>query len=55
MGLTPVLGLEPDTTQEQLDKLESLALIEQRRSVPPFQIVRRWDDPLELLEKAYGS
>lgn len=53
MGLTPVLGLEPDTAQEQLDKLESLALIEQRRSVPPFQVVRRWDDPLELLEKAY--
>ena len=54
MGLAPVLGLEPAALQKQLDKLETFGLIEQRRTVPPFQIVRRWDDPLSLLEKAYA-
>ncbi|MGB3787983.1 MAG: DUF4007 family protein [Phormidesmis sp.] len=54
MGLAPVLGLEPAALQKQLDKLETFGLIEQRRTVPPFQIVRRWDDPLSLLEQAYA-
>lgn len=54
MGLAPVLGLEPAALQEQLNKLETFGLIEQRRTVPPFQIVRRWDDPLSLLEQAYA-
>lgn len=54
MGLAPVLGLEPATLQQQLDKLEIFGLIEQRRTVPPFQIVRRWDSPLSLLEQAYA-
>lgn len=54
MGLAPVLGLEPAVLQEQLNKLETFGLIEQRRTVPPFQIVRRWDTPLTLLEQAYA-
>lgn len=54
MGLAPVLGLEPDALQEQLNKLETFGLIEQRRTVPPFQIIRRWDSPLSLLEQAYA-
>lgn len=54
MGLAPVLGLEPAALQKQLDKIETFGLIEQRRTVPPFQIVRRWDDPLALLDKAYA-
>lgn len=54
MGLAPVLGLEPATLQQQLDKLEIFGLIEQRRTVPPFQIVRRWDSPISLLEQAYA-
>lgn len=54
MGLAPVLGLEPAALQQQLDKLEAFGLIEQRRTVPPFQIVRRWDDPLALLDQAYA-
>lgn len=53
MGLAPLLGLEPATLQEQLDKLEIFGLIEQRRTVPPFQTVRRWESPLALLEQAY--
>lgn len=54
MGLAPVLGLEPATLQQQLDKLEAFGLVEQRRTVPPFQIVRRWDNPLSLLDQAYA-
>jgi hypothetical protein len=53
MGLAPLLGLEPATLQEQLDKLEIFGLIEQRRTVPPFQTVRRWESPLKLLQQAY--
>ncbi len=54
MGLVQVLGLEPATLQPQLDKLEIFGLIEQRRAVPPFQLVRRWDTALALLEDAYA-
>jgi hypothetical protein len=54
MGLAPLLGLEPTTLQTQLDKLEIFGLIEQRRTVPPFQTVRRWQNPLTLLEQAYA-
>ncbi|QIZ72619.1 DUF4007 family protein [Oxynema aestuarii] len=53
MGLAPVLGVRRDRLQAYLDRLESLGIIEQRRAVPPAQIVRRWQDPLPLLEKAY--
>lgn len=55
LGLAPLLGLEPTTLQEQLDKLEIFGLIEQRRTVPPFQTVRRWESPLALLEQAYAN
>ncbi|MBR8827709.1 MAG: DUF4007 family protein [Gomphosphaeria aponina SAG 52.96 = DSM 107014] len=55
MGLGSVLGIGSEGLQEQLDKLESLSLIEQRRSVSPYQVIRRWDDALSLLEKAYEN
>jgi hypothetical protein len=55
MGLAPMLGLEPPILQDQLNKLEVFGLIEQRRTVPPFQTVRRWDSPLSLLEQAYAN
>ncbi|MCF4967141.1 DUF4007 family protein [Nostoc sp. CMAA1605] len=54
MGLAPILGVEKEVLQEQLNQLETLALIEQRRTVSPSQVIRRWDDPIDLLEKAYG-
>lgn len=54
MGLAPILGIEKETLQDCLNQLETLALLEQRRTVSPAQIVRRWDDPLTLLEKAYA-
>jgi hypothetical protein len=53
MGLTSVLAISPDALQEQLNSLEVRGVIEQRRAVPPFQIIPRWDNPLTLLEKAY--
>lgn len=55
MGLAPVLGINVERLQEQLNILETYNIIEQRRAVPPFQIISRWDDPLTLLEKAYDS
>lgn len=55
MGIVPLLGITVSQVQELLDALEVRLLIEQRRTVPPFQIVRRWDNPLELLEKAYSN
>lgn len=55
MGLAPVLGISADSLQEQLNLLETYNIIEQRRAVPPFQIIARWDAPLTLLEKAYDS
>jgi len=55
MGLAPVLGISAAATQEQLNTLESYGITEQRRAVPPFQIIPRWDSPLTLLEKAYDS
>jgi len=55
MGLAPVLGISATATQEQLNTLESYGIIEQRRAVPPSQVIPRWDSPLTLLEKAYDS
>ncbi len=53
MGLAKVLGITLEQTQDHLDALEALSIIEQRKTVAPFQIVRRWSDPLDLLKKAY--
>ncbi|GAC1462385.1 MAG: hypothetical protein NVS2B14_16290 [Chamaesiphon sp.] len=55
MGLGPVLGVKPESLQEQLNALEAYGIIEQRRAVPPFQVIPRWDRSLALLEKAYDS
>lgn len=55
MGLAPVLGINAKQLQEQFNILETYNIIEQRRAVPPFQIISRWDSPLTLLEKAYDS
>lgn len=55
MGIAPVLGVNGEVLQEQLNALEAYGIIEQRRTVPPFQVIPRWNNPLELLEKAYDS
>jgi hypothetical protein len=53
MGIIRVLGIQSETLQQHLNRMESLGIIEQRRTVSPYQIIRRWDNPLTLLEKAY--
>ncbi|BCL36371.1 DUF4007 family protein [Nostoc sp. MS1] len=53
MGLAAVLGVKAEALQEQLNTLEAYGIIEQRRAVPPFQVIPRWGEPLALLEKAY--
>lgn len=54
-GLASALGIDQTRLEEQLNLLETYGIIEQRRAVPPFQIVPRWQDPLTLLEKAYAA
>ncbi|CAD5929441.1 DUF4007 family protein [Planktothrix agardhii] len=53
MGILPVLGIQAESLQQHLNAMEALGIIEQRRTVAPYQIIRRWDNPLTLLEKAY--
>ena len=53
LSLTAALGITLSSLQERFNALEALRIIEQRREVAPFQILPRWDSPLELLEQAY--
>ena len=55
LGLTEVLGINADSLQTILDRLEIKAIIEQNRAVSPAETVRRWHNPLDLLEKAYAE
>ena len=55
LGLTEVLGINADSLQTILDRLEAKAIIEQNRAVSPAETVRRWHNPLDLLEKAYAD
>ena len=52
-GISAVLGLREQETATVLDDLEGRSIIEQRRTVAPFQVVRRWHSAIELLEKAF--
>lgn len=55
-GLAPLLNVSRDHLQDYLDRLSgSGGIIEQYCTVPPFQVISRWQDPLKLLEKAYES
>jgi len=54
-GLTPILGINPDKMQDLLNRLSGQGIIEQYKTVPPFQVIPRWHEPLDLLEKAYTS
>jgi len=68
MGLSEVLGIQEPQLREQLDRLAELEVIEQRSAKPHkmgtqperrqqeeefYIVVRCWDNPLELLAKAY--
>jgi hypothetical protein len=51
--LGPTIGLKDAELQEQLNALTHLGVIGQMREAPPFQVVKQWDNKLELLRKAY--
>ena len=55
LGLKEVLGINADSLQTILDRLEAKAIIEQNRAVSPAETVRRWHNSLDLLEKAYAE
>ena len=53
LGFATVFNLSESQFQKALNDLEYANILEQRREVPPFQLIRRWQNPLDLLEKAY--
>jgi hypothetical protein len=68
MGLSQVLGVQEPQLRDQLDRLAELEVIEQRSAKPhkigtqterkqdeemTYIVVRCWNNPLELLAKAY--
>ena len=65
-GVEPSVLLEPGhfaTTmnmnktdvQDCLNEMNAVGLIEQMREAPPFQVVRRWTNKFELLQRAYEN
>lgn len=54
MGLAPLLGISRSESQDLLDRLAGEGYVEQRRTVAPFQVVRRWPNPSELLKAIFG-
>jgi hypothetical protein len=52
VGLGPLLGTSRSTLEHVIDLLSGEGYLEQRRAVAPYQLVRRWTNPLELLKKA---
>jgi hypothetical protein len=54
MGLGNLFGISHSDVQSLLDEMSARGLIEQRRTVAPHQVVRRWRDGLSLLREAYS-
>ena len=54
MGLGSLIGVGRSAMQEVLDSIAAEGFIEQRRTVAPFQVVRRWLKPIDLLARAYA-
>jgi hypothetical protein len=53
MGLAPLLSVSRVELDEVLDRLSGEGHIEQRRTVAPYQLVRRWGNATELLKRAF--
>lgn len=49
----PTVGLKDSELQEQLNALMHAGIIGQMREAPPYQVVRQWDNSLDLLQQAY--
>jgi hypothetical protein len=52
-GLAPILGIPPNRLTREIDRLDSQGILDQRLAVSPAQLIRKWDNPIELLERAY--
>jgi hypothetical protein len=52
-GLAPILGIPPNRLTREIDQLDSQGILDQRLAVSPAQLIRKWDNPIELLEHAY--
>lgn len=53
--LGPTAGLKDSDLQDQLNALTHLDVIGQMREAPPYQVVKKWSEKLELLRKAYAE
>jgi hypothetical protein len=53
-GLPAVFMLPTGTANRLLRAAQAAGFMEVQRSVPPFQVMRRWDSPTEALERVYG-
>lgn len=53
MGLAPLLCVSRVELDEVLDRLSGEGYIDQRKTVAPYQLVRRWADSAELLKRAF--
>lgn len=51
--LATTLRLSDGDLQVMLDNLSAAGVVRQMREAPPFQVVRKWNDKFELLERAY--
>lgn len=51
--LGTAMALNKTDLQYWVDEMTSLGIVGQMREAPPYQIVRHWNDKLELLRKAY--
>ena len=55
MGLAPLLCVSRLEFDGVLDRLSGDGYVEQRRTVAPYQLVRRWGDSTELLKRAFQN
>lgn len=53
--LGTVMSLDEQEIRYILDEMTGLGIINQMREAPPHQVVRRWGDKFELLNKAYDE
>lgn len=47
------MNMGKDEIQKYLNAMSAAGLIEQMREAPPHQVMKKWDDKFDLLEKAY--
>lgn len=54
-GFARILWMDPQRFEEALDGLRRDKVLEIYRSAPPYQVMRRWLDKRELLDRLYCS